>query len=224
MEKLSYEEVCDSLNTISVRQLSLMDQLIKTKKQLKDVTSEGFFLLGKSRYIMGNTSVSTLQLPGEDFTVKALVRSYTSDEHQDDLKILTRKFELMMQNPVVTADEEETAKSCEDDCNRVVRRRGEKNTKTNENKEQEIKDELEKEDQNKNTSPSKKTVNHDPIRWFTALPPQSLRQSQNCFKKALHLSADCATIQDQILHNVSQYKQLLKCKEKYQQETEEREL
>lgn len=38
----------------------------------------------------------------------------------------------------------------------------------------------------------------DPIKWFGFLVPNSLKQSQKCFQKAVELSVECANVQNEI--------------------------
>ena len=48
----------------------------------------------------------------------------------------------------------------------------------------------------------------DPIKWFGVLVPNSLRQTQGAFVKALELSVDCANIQSQINSTIERQKYL----------------
>ena len=37
--------------------------------------------------------------------------------------------------------------------------------------------------------------NHDPLKWFGILVPQTLRQSSQCFEKALEMTLEIANLQ-----------------------------
>lgn len=43
-----------------------------------------------------------------------------------------------------------------------------------------------------------KVANKKPINWFSALPPQSLRQAQTCFVSSLQLAAACVSMQEEL--------------------------
>merc|ERR1712008_431197 len=57
-----------------------------------------------------------------------------------------------------------------------------------------------------------KTVNRDPIRWFSVLPPQTLRQAQTYFKTAIQMSVKSANIQWRLNAIVKENKRLLEIK------------
>lgn len=53
-----------------------------------------------------------------------------------------------------------------------------------------------------------KEANKKPINWFSALPPQCLREAQSNFDSALQLSAQCVSMQAQLSTMDAQYTKL----------------
>eukprot|EP00094_Tigriopus_californicus_P009070 TCALIF_08743-PA protein Name:"Similar to ccdc115 Coiled-coil domain-containing protein 115 (Danio rerio)" AED:0.47 eAED:0.47 QI:0/0/0.5/0.5/0/0.5/2/18/86 len=53
-------------------------------------------------------------------------------------------------------------------------------------------------------------LNHNPLRWFGLLTPPVLKQSQQCFQKALELSLECANLQCELTAVMTQKNQLMK--------------
>ena len=62
----------------------------------------------------------------------------------------------------------------------------------------------------KETSHEKKSDNDNPLKWFGILVPNSLKQSQKCFQKAVERSVECANIQNEINGVIARRKFLLK--------------
>ena len=71
------------------------------------------------------------------------------------------------------------------------------------------------------TSPSSKATNHDPLKWFGVLVPQSLRQSQSCFSRATAAAVECAGLQSEILGLEARKKFLVRFVEKRAKEENE---
>ncbi|KAK7065283.1 hypothetical protein SK128_012055, partial [Halocaridina rubra] len=211
--QLSPESLCDRLDHLSIQRLELMDKLIRSNMLLEECMRSGFFLLGKTRYSLGTKAVSSLQLPKEDRELDALTKVVTDPIPLEgyDGEILFQQVDIRFQDPIITVDEKEppeddfTDVDDMDDGMHGLRRR---------------RSGLDKETENNNNSSSFtngnkiKTLNRDPIRWFSVLPPQTLRQAQVDFKRALQVSTQCATIQIKLRAVIKEYKRLTKIKEK----------
>lgn len=90
----NYETVCNLLDKLTLEKLLLTEKLIKTKLELENCMCDGESYLAKSRYIMGQKNVSSLQLPGSEsseFEALAVVNS-----SQDDF---FKSFDLEMKKP-----------------------------------------------------------------------------------------------------------------------------
>ncbi|CAH1402509.1 unnamed protein product [Nezara viridula] len=94
MEKEELTTIMKDLDDMAMRMLQLMKEYIDVKRTLEEFIKSGALHLAKSRYIMGNRTVSALQLPAEDsneFTALAKVLSVkdSSDEIIFDLNRLS---------------------------------------------------------------------------------------------------------------------------------------
>jgi len=50
----------------------------------------------------------------------------------------------------------------------------------------------------------------DPLRWFSLLPPPSLRQAQKCFRRAAETATQCASAQAKMAVTQRRYEELLR--------------
>ena len=58
--------------------------------------------------------------------------------------------------------------------------------------------------------PERPPTNSDPLRWFSVLPPLSLRKSQKCFRRAAECSVHLANAKRRIEHHRALYVGLCK--------------
>lgn len=223
--EFTQESLCDKLDHLALQQLDLMDQLIRGKMTMEESIRAGYFLMGKTRYSLGQASVSRLQLPGEDSQVKALVTTTASQHTTSKLEggVIYQTVEANFHNPITNIEEEEeAAKEASSSMSlgepeMLVRKRG-----GNVHGEQGVEDisaqedELDYSESSSSSNTAKKTVNSDPIRWFTVLPPQTLRQAQTYFKTAIQMSVKCANIQWKLNAIVKENKRLLEIKRHYE--------
>lgn len=184
---------------------------------LEEKMRGGFYLLGKTRYTLGCSAVSSLQLPNEECEVQSLVTVVSTplvlQEYSGD--VMHHTFDAKFIKPV-TGNAENNSKeklSCDDkekvsDENLGLRKRfsgisGEK--KTEEGNDCEVEEKRDTRDG---------VTNQDPIRWFSALPPQTLRQAQQEFKAAIQLIAQCATTQLKLSATNKEFERLYDIKSK----------
>lgn len=217
--EFTQESLCDKLDHLALQQLDLMDQLIRAKMTMEESIRAGYFLMGRTRYSLGQSSVSRLQLPGEDSRVKALVTTTASQHTTSKFEggVLYQSVEANFHNPVSTVEEdyedgEASSSSCLEEPEMLLRRRG-----INLHGEQGVEDMIVQEDEVNyiENSKAKNTFNRDPIRWFNALPPQTLCQAQTYFKTAIQMSVKSANIQWRLNAIVKENKRLLEVKNHY---------
>lgn len=215
--QLSPESLCDGLDQLSINRLELMDQLIKSNMMLECCMRSGFFLLGKTRYALGNRAVSSLQLPNAERKLNALATAVSTPVPVEGYigDILYQQIDTKFQDPIISVYEDETSEEVladTDDHSEGLRKRY---TSIEDEKAEE--ESFEGDEHNYSGNHKVKTINRDPIRWFSALPPQTLRQAQSDFKSALQLSAQCASIQLKLRSVNKEYKRLRNIKAQIEQ-------
>lgn len=184
---------------------------------LEERMRSGYFLLSKTRYTMGTNAVSSLQLPTPDSETESLTAVMTSPVVLEGYKgdIMYHKVDVSFKDPMTPLpedDEEELREeSRENDTEQKIRKRetlaAKEQTFENENSE------TEKKSKSKKKS-SRKLVNRDPIRWFSPLPQQTLRQAQQDFRSSVSLLAECATVQSKLRTVNKEYSRLQEIKSK----------
>ncbi|KAK3882191.1 hypothetical protein Pcinc_013410 [Petrolisthes cinctipes] len=207
-----------------------MDQLIKDNMKLEERLRVGFFLLGKTRYSLGTHAVSALQLPTEDCEVEHLAHVITTPAILEGCAgdITYHTVEAKFEDPVVQVNGEQS-EAGEEYNNRYsddgvsqegLRKRLPHATGNNEEETEVCKCEYE-DGENKVQGSSKQkdkstpnVLNRDPIRWFSALPPSTLRQAQKDFKAAVSLVAGCATTQLKLRAANKEFRRLHEIKSK----------
>ncbi|CAG9793434.1 unnamed protein product [Diatraea saccharalis] len=65
-DKEEYRSVCDILDKLIVKQIHLMEEKMCSELNIESCINNGSIHLAKSRYIMGQNSVSTSKLPVEN--------------------------------------------------------------------------------------------------------------------------------------------------------------
>ena len=189
MDLTEKQEVNDELDSLSYQLLVLSQDLIQVKLQLEEQSKLGFIGLAQSRKLMGGSnSVSHLQIPSEDST-DFIARFKTKKEEQKCYSGDATFDYFSLQDGNIDQLVEEL------DSDLVL----------NQRKKQDDTEETEA-----NSCNTKKNLPEakDPIKWFGVLVPNSLRQTQGAFVKALELSVDCANIQNQIKSTIERQKYL----------------
>lgn len=183
----------------------------------------GYFLLSKTRYSMGNSAVSSLQLPTPDSETESLTGVTTSPVVLEDYKgdIMYHRVDISFKDPMIPLAEDKGEESCEEseekDEEQKIRKREICSTK-----EQSLDENSETEKLPKTQKKSsRKYVNRDPIRWFSPLPQQTLRQAQQDFKSSVTLLAECATVQSKLRTVNKEYRRLQEIKTKLDFEDKE---
>ena len=188
MDLTKRQEVNDELDSLSYQLLVLSQDLIQVKLQLEEQSKLGFIGLAQSRKLMGGSnSVSHLQIPSEDSTdfiarfktKKEEQKCYSGDATFDYFSLQDGKIDQLVE---------------ELDSGLAIHQRKKQ-------------DDNEEESNCGNTN-KEITLVKDPIKWFGVLVPNSLRQTQVAFVKALELSVECANIQSQIQSTIKRQKYL----------------
>ena len=188
MDLTKRQEVNDELDSLSYQLLVLSQDLIQVKLQLEEQSKLGFIGLAQSRKLMGGSnSVSHLQIPSEDSTdfiarfktKKEEQKCYSGDATFDYFSLQDSKIDQLVE---------------ELDSGLAIHQRKKQ-------------DDNEEESNCGNTN-KEITLVKDPIKWFGVLVPNSLRQTQVAFVKALELSVECANIQSQIQSTIKRQKYL----------------
>ncbi|KAG7177839.1 uncharacterized protein LOC121859674 isoform X2 [Homarus americanus] len=211
--QFSREALCDGLDQLSIQQLELMDHLIKSNMSLEESMRSGFFLLSKTRYTLGTNAVCLLQLPTDESEVESLATVVSSPVvlEKYDGDIMYHSVDTKFVDPVITVDSEKGI-IISDDSDKKIQGLRKRVTSAEEQKTEEISDENFEEQSVKKGKP--KIINRDPIRWFSALPPQTLKHAQQDFKAAINLIAQCATTQLKLRAVNKEYKRLYEIKQK----------
>ena len=183
------QEVHDELDQLAYQLLVLSQDLIQVKLQLEEQSKLGFIGLAQSRKLMGGSnSVSHLQIPSEDST-DFIARFKTKKEEQKCYSGDATFNYFSLQDGNIDQLVEEL------DSDLVL----------NQRKKQDNNEETEANSCNtKKNLPTAK----DPIKWFGVLVPNSLRQTQVAFVKALELSIESANIQSQIKSTIERQQYL----------------
>lgn len=221
--QLSREALCDGLDHLALQQLRLMDQLIRYNMMLEERMRSGYFLLSKTRYSMGTSAVSSLQLPSPDSETESLTGVKTSPVVLEDYKgdIMYHRVDISFKDPMTPLLEDKGEESCEESEEKdeqKIRKRMNYSTK------QRSLDDENSETEKLSKTPkksSRKYVNRDPIRWFSPLPQQTLRQAQQDFKSSVSLLAECATVQSKLRTVNKEYRRLQEIKTKLDFEDKE---
>ena len=188
MEMIENQQMHYELDSLAYQLLVLSQDLIQVKLQLEDQSKLGFIGLAQSRKLMGGSnSVSHLQIPSEDSTDfiarfktrKEEQKCYSGDATFDYFSLQDGKIDQLVE---------------ELDSGLAIHQRKKQ-------------DDNEEESKCGNTN-KEITLVKDPIKWFGVLVPNSLRQTQVAFVKALELSVECANIQSQIQSTIKRQKYL----------------
>ena len=67
---IKLEELCENLDELTLKQVDYLDETLSLMSKLENHLTSGFIDLAKSRYISGERSISTMQIPGEESDVE----------------------------------------------------------------------------------------------------------------------------------------------------------
>ncbi|XP_062979165.1 coiled-coil domain-containing protein 115 [Elgaria multicarinata webbii] len=194
-EDIGTAEVCEELDQLILHLFHVLETLQSKREAFNGLVEEGWFSLSKSRYAMGNNSVSTLQY-GHQMT--PLVRMQISEGEKGRLEFQVVSEDAPKQKGEGTAIVEEIGPR-----EQVLRRRKGPG-----------KTESPAQNENAATQPAEGVGYRDPLNWFGILVPQSLRQAQRTFREGIHLAAEIASLQSEIETTRRRYHALLKRKHK----------
>ena len=162
-------ERLESLDRLTIEYLSLLEELAASKQQLESVLHDGFYNLSQARLVLGQTTISPISY-SNIMVATALV---TCDVVGD-----TVSFDLELRHRTIIP---ETAPAGELGEQPSVLKRVPDNGHISDSK---VK-----------SRTIKSSAASDPIRWFTALPPYSLRSARSNFHKSLPIVSHLATLQ-----------------------------
>ncbi|XP_026539940.1 coiled-coil domain-containing protein 115 [Notechis scutatus] len=190
-EDVEQIEICEELDRVILHLFDALEMLQTKREAFNGMVEQGWFSLSKSRYAMGNKSVSTLQY-GHQMTPSIQIETSKAEDGQIQFQVTT---EDAFKSPAFV---EEIGPS-----EQVVRRR------KGPGKAEDV-----AQPQNAASKPAETLGHQDPLNWFGILVPQSLRQAQKTFREGIHLAAEIASIQSEIEATRSYYQSLLEKKQK----------
>ncbi|KRT84009.1 hypothetical protein AMK59_953, partial [Oryctes borbonicus] len=81
-ETSELDKVCTTLDKLTLDTLTLMEEHVQLKLNLENSMNDGVLCLAKTRYIVGQNNVSSLQLPTGDSQEVEAVAVIHSEEHE----------------------------------------------------------------------------------------------------------------------------------------------
>ncbi|XP_070592199.1 coiled-coil domain-containing protein 115 [Erythrolamprus reginae] len=188
-------EICEELDRVILHLFDALEMLQTKREAFNSLVEQGWFSLSKSRYAMGNKSVSTLQY-GHQMTPSIRIETNKAEDGQTQFQVITEDvFKGKDESPTIV---EEIGPS-----EQVLRRR------KGPGKAEDVVQPL-----NAASQPAETLGHQDPLNWFGILVPQSLRQAQKTFREGINLAAEIASIQSEIEATQSYYQSLLGKKQK----------
>lgn len=98
------EEICESLDKLTVKNLELMEEKILANIQMETVLREGHIELAKARYIRGKENIGSLQIPTEDEEITSLFQLETTESKENNVPFfdisLKKSTENEIPNPI----------------------------------------------------------------------------------------------------------------------------
>ncbi|XP_042307407.1 coiled-coil domain-containing protein 115 [Sceloporus undulatus] len=192
-EDMGTAEICEALDHVVLHLFDTLEMLQSKREAFNNLVEQGWFSLSKSRYAMGNKSVSTLQY-GHQMT--PLVRVRTVEREKDQVE-----FDVIQEDASKPRSESEATVEEIGPSEQVLRRR--KGPGKTESSDQ---------PQDTTSHPAEGLQHQDPLNWFGILVPQSLRQAQRTFQEGIHLAAEIASLQSEIETCRKRYRALLERK------------
>uniref|UniRef100_A0A670Z721 Vacuolar ATPase assembly protein VMA22 n=1 Tax=Pseudonaja textilis TaxID=8673 RepID=A0A670Z721_PSETE len=159
-EDIEQIEICEELDHVILHLFDALEMLQTKREAFNGMVEQGWFSLSKSRYAMGNKSVSTLQY-GHQMTPSIQIETSKAEDGQIQFQVIT---EDAFKSPAFV---EEIGHS-----EQVVRRR------KGPGKAEDV-----AQPQNAASKPAETLGHQDPLNWFGILVPQSLRQAQKTFRE-----------------------------------------
>jgi len=195
--------------------LQLSQDLIHAKVKLESMTKNGWIEMAKARYVMGSNTVSATQLPqpDEESCVEAKTKLQSQLCQREGSKI---KYTTFCVDKKSETDITEPQSSQEDG---IRKRKG--NDKQDISIENDVKEDKKcedkcsekKEKKEENIDVKKKNAG-DPIRWFSVMPPSSLKMSQKWFTSGIEIVIEIANLQSEISSVTSRINKLKRLKSK----------
>ncbi|XP_020653296.3 vacuolar ATPase assembly protein VMA22 [Pogona vitticeps] len=193
-ENMGPAEVCEELDHVILQLFDALEMLQAKREAFNSLVEQGWFCLSKSRYAMGNKSVSTLQY-GHQMT--PLIRVKTSERETSQVEF------------VVVSEEDVPPKKAENLA--AVEEIGPSEQglrwRKGPGKPEGLPRPLDTASQ-----PAERSGHQDPLTWFGILVPQSLRQAQRTFQEGINLAAEIASLQSEIETIQTCYRGLLERK------------
>ncbi|XP_053151844.1 coiled-coil domain-containing protein 115 isoform X2 [Hemicordylus capensis] len=185
-------EVCEELDQLILHLFDVLETLQTKREAFNAMVEQGWFSLSKTRYAMGNKSVSALQF-GHQMTPLVQVNTSKKEKGQVEFQVVSDNTDASREKAENTAVVEEIGPH-----EQVVRRRkGPGNAKVPDAP------------QDATSKPAEGLGKQDPLTWFGILVPQSLRQAQKSFQEGIHLAAEIASLQSDLETTRRQYHTLL---------------
>ncbi|XP_060618741.2 coiled-coil domain-containing protein 115 [Anolis sagrei] len=172
-------EICEELDQVILQLFDALEMLQNKREAFNSLVEQGWFCLSKSRYAMGNKSVSTLQY-GHEMT--PLVRVRTCEKEKDQVE-----FDVIQEDALKARSESEITVEDIGPSDQVLRQRKGPKKAESSDKSQEA-----------TSRPAEGSGHQDPLNWFGILVPQSLRQAQRTFQEGIHLAAEIVSLQSEI--------------------------
>ncbi|KAL8164165.1 UNVERIFIED_CONTAM: hypothetical protein K2H54_047097 [Gekko kuhli] len=185
-------EVCEELDQTILHLFDVLESLQTKRESFNRLVEQGWFSLSKSRYAMGNKSVSALQY-GHQMTPLTRVNARKNKEGQVEFHVVSEVADTSKPKAENTATVEEIGPSDQG----LRRRKGGGKT------------EAPVQPQEETSQPAEKLGKQDPLTWFGILVPQSLRQAQKTFQEGIRLAAEIASMQNEIETTRRRYRALL---------------
>lgn len=184
----------DALDSLALRRLLLLESLLKKKQLLAEYAKNGFFQLGKARYALGGHAVSALRIPEGDVTATAKTICNSQSLDSCPQPNIVRQLVTV---PDVWETSQNTSPKPSNDVDELAHKISESSIIADGSHEESSVESRGTID-NSSLEDNDKVANKKPINWFSALPPQSLRQAQTCFVSSLQLAAACVSMQEEL--------------------------
>ncbi|XP_077185499.1 vacuolar ATPase assembly protein VMA22 [Paroedura picta] len=185
-------EVCKELDQTILHLFDVLESLQTKRESFNRLVEQGWFSLSKSRYAMGNKSVSALQY-GHQMTPLVQVNTRKNKEGQMEFHVVSEAADASEPRAENAAPVEDIGPG-----DQVLRRRkGAGKTEAPVQPQEEI------------SPPAENPGKQDPLTWFGILVPQSLRQAQKTFQEGIRLAAEIASMQSEIEAAQRRYRDLL---------------
>uniref|UniRef100_A0A670KHU4 Vacuolar ATPase assembly protein VMA22 n=1 Tax=Podarcis muralis TaxID=64176 RepID=A0A670KHU4_PODMU len=183
-------EVCEELDQVILHLFDTLEMLQTKRKAFNNLIEQGWFSLSKSRYAMGNKSVSPLQY-GHQMTPMVQVKTRKKDNGQMGFHVVSE--DVKAAKPTATDAVEEIGPS-----EQVLRwRKGPGKAQAPAQPPKAFR------------KAAEGSGHQNPLTWFGILVPQSLRQAQRTFQEGIQLAAEIASLQSDIETTQRHYHALL---------------